>query len=94
MHESDAPNVKLPVRLPGLDVKRFPDITYVPIQFPDRELKTGDTIHIKGHSTDFMQTVESMEYEHRHVDQASAGQSVGIKLKVHVRMHEIVYVVN
>jgi predicted HNH restriction endonuclease len=41
--ESDAPNIKLPVRLPGLDVKRFPDITYVPIQFPDREMKTGDT---------------------------------------------------
>ena len=32
--KSDAPDVSLPVRLPGLDVKRFPDITYVPIQFP------------------------------------------------------------
>jgi hypothetical protein len=41
--ESDAPNIKLPVRLPGLDVKRFPDITYVPIQFPDKELVNGDT---------------------------------------------------
>ena len=32
--KSDAPDVSFPVRLPGLDVKRFPDITYVPIQFP------------------------------------------------------------
>lgn len=41
--ESNAPDIKLPVRLPGLDVKRFPDITYVPIQFPDKELVYGDT---------------------------------------------------
>ncbi|MCH8978701.1 MAG: hypothetical protein IH945_05595, partial [Armatimonadetes bacterium] len=33
--KSDAPDIELPVRLPGLDVKRFPDITYVPIQFPE-----------------------------------------------------------
>jgi hypothetical protein len=31
-------------------------------------LQTGDTIHVKGHTTDFTQTVESMEYEHQHVD--------------------------
>lgn len=61
------------------------------VQINNGELKTGDTIHIKGHSTDFMQTVESMEYEHRHVDQASAGQSVGIKVKDHAREHDIVY---
>ncbi len=61
------------------------------VQINKGELKTGDTIHVKGHSTDFMQTVESMEYEHRHVDQASAGQSVGIKVKDHAREHDIVY---
>lgn len=61
------------------------------VQINNGELKTGDTIHIKGHSTDFTQTIESMEYEHRHVDQASAGQSVGIKVKDHAREHDIVY---
>lgn len=61
------------------------------VQINKGELKTGDTIHVKGHSTDFMQTVESMEYEHRHVDQASAGQSVGIKVKDHAREHDIIY---
>ncbi|MGE0002093.1 MAG: hypothetical protein AB7F50_02640 [Fimbriimonadaceae bacterium] len=30
---NDAPDKKLPVRLPGLDVRRLPDITYVPIEF-------------------------------------------------------------
>ncbi|MBS1713976.1 MAG: hypothetical protein JST30_06530 [Armatimonadetes bacterium] len=31
---TDAPDKKLPVRLPGLDVKHFPDVTYVPIELP------------------------------------------------------------
>ncbi len=56
-------------------------------------LRTGDSIHIKGHTTDITQTVSSMEYEHQHVEQASAGQSVGIKVSDHVREHDIVYVV-
>ena len=40
--KSDAPDVDLPVRLPGLDVKRFPDITYLPVEFPNKELAIGD----------------------------------------------------
>lgn len=43
IQESDAPDVSLPVRLPGLDVKRFPDITYLPVQFPEKELAVGDS---------------------------------------------------
>ncbi len=54
-------------------------------------LRTGDVIRIKGHTTDFTQNVDSMEYEHQHVEQASAGQSVGIKVSDHVREHDIVY---
>lgn len=38
---NDAPDKKLPVRLPGLDVKRFPDITYVPIELPADGLAEG-----------------------------------------------------
>lgn len=33
--KNDAPDLQLPVKLPGLDVKRFPDITYLPIEFPE-----------------------------------------------------------
>lgn len=38
---TDAPDVSLPVRLPGLDAKRFPDITYLPIEFPEGPLAIG-----------------------------------------------------
>ncbi|NTW60216.1 MAG: hypothetical protein HGB21_07650 [Nitrospirae bacterium] len=63
------------------------------VQVNKGSLKTGDSIHITGHTTDFTQTVASMEYEHQHVDQASAGQSVGIKVADHTREHDIVYLV-
>jgi hypothetical protein len=40
---NDAPDRRLPVRLPGLDVRRFPDITYVPIEFAGAETGVGDS---------------------------------------------------
>lgn len=61
------------------------------VQINKGTLRAGETIHVTGHSTDFTQQVASMEYEHRHVDEASAGQSVGIQLKDHAREHDIVY---
>jgi len=63
------------------------------IQVNKGEIKIGDTIHIKGHTTDFTQTIDSMEYEHQHIDMASAGRSVGLKVKDHAREHDIVYLV-
>jgi len=48
-------------------------------------LKVGETIHIKGHSEDFNQTVDSMQIEHANVSEAKAGDMIGIKVtqKVH-----------
>jgi putative protease len=69
----------------------YSHLNVIVIQLNKGELKTGETIHVKGHTTDFTQSVESMEYEHRHVEQAAAGQSVGIKVMDHAREHDIVY---
>jgi hypothetical protein len=41
--ENNAPDKQLMVRLPGLDVKRFPDITYAPLEFPETGIETGTT---------------------------------------------------
>jgi len=54
-------------------------------------LQVGDTIHIKGHTTDFQQKVESMEIEHEPVSRADKGQIVGLKVKDYVREHDLVY---
>jgi len=48
-------------------------------------LKVGETIHVKGHSEDFNQTVDSIQIEHVSVPEAKLGDMVGIKVaqKVH-----------
>lgn len=48
-------------------------------------LKLGDTIHIKGHSEDFTQQIDSMQIEHANVPEAKAGDVIGVKViqKVH-----------
>ncbi|MEW6108176.1 MAG: translation elongation factor-like protein [Nitrospirota bacterium] len=55
------------------------------------ELSVGDTIHIKGHTTDFIQKVESIQIEHKNINQAKKGDDVGIKVKEHARDHDVVY---
>lgn len=55
------------------------------------ELKIGDTIHIKGHTTDFTQKVESIQIEHDNVTHAKKGDDIAIKVKDHVREHDVVY---
>jgi len=54
-------------------------------------LKVGDIIHIRGHTTDFVQPVESMQIEHQEVREAKPGDPVAIKVKDPVREHDIVY---
>lgn len=48
-------------------------------------LKAGDMIHIKGKATDFEQTVDSMEVEHKPVEKAGKGDVIGIKVKEKVK---------
>ncbi len=63
------------------------------VQLNTGTLDTGATIHIKGNTTDFTQKVESMEFEHQSIAQATAGQSFGLRVKEHAREHDIVYLV-
>lgn len=54
-------------------------------------LKVGDTIHVKGHTTDLQQVVESMQIEHDNVQEAGPGDSVGIKVHDRCRGGDTVY---
>ena len=54
-------------------------------------LELGDTIHIKGHTTNFEQTVDSMQINHNRVSMASKGDVAGIKVADYVRKHDLVY---
>lgn len=57
----------------------------------DALLKTGDRVAVKGMTTDFEQTVDSMQIEHIEVKEAKKGDSIGLKVKDRVRPGDIVY---
>jgi putative protease len=54
-------------------------------------LVVGDSILVKGPSTDFEQVVESMQIEHTNIPRAEAGQSIGLKLAQRAREKDAVY---
>ena len=56
------------------------------------EIIVGDTLHIKGHTTDFEQVVDSMQIEHESVPKAKKGDDIGIKVKDHVREGDEVFI--
>jgi len=54
-------------------------------------LSVGDKIRIQGPTTDFEQTIQSMQIEHEDVKTAKAGQSIGLKVNERVREKDTVY---
>ena len=71
----------------------FGKIEVAAIEITEGELKVGDTIHIVGHTSDFMQKVHSMQIEHEDVEKVVAGQSIGIRVDEHAREHDEIYLV-
>jgi len=55
------------------------------------QLALGDTIHIKGHTTDIAQKIESMQIENKNVEHSKKGDEVAIKVKETAREHDVVY---
>ncbi len=69
----------------------FSKIGVAGIRLTDGILSNGDTISIEGATTNFEQTVDSIQIDKGTVDQAKVGQEVGIKVKDRVRPHDKVY---
>ena len=58
------------------------------IRLTDGPLQVGDQIRIHGHTTDFTQTVESMQLEHNPIQRAERGSEVALKVRERVRLHD------
>ena len=54
-------------------------------------LAVGDQILVKGPSTDFEQTVESIQIDRKDLPRAEGGQSVGLKLAQPAKEKDVVY---
>ena len=75
----------------GRVFKFFAKPSVAAIEITSGELKVGDTIMIKGETTDLTQKIESMEIDRVKVESAKAGQGVGIKVIERVRPNDRVY---
>lgn len=69
----------------------FTKIGVAIIEITGGSIKAGDEIHIKGHTSDFRQKVNSMQIEHENVEMAEPGQSIGVKVEEPVRANDLVY---
>jgi putative protease len=77
----------------GIVIQYFAKPEVAAIQLTDGEIKVGDTLRFKGTTTNFEQKIESMQIDRVPVQNAKAGQSVGIKVKERVRQHDKVFIV-
>ncbi|MBN1394734.1 MAG: hypothetical protein JW959_06895 [Pirellulales bacterium] len=69
----------------------FSKIGVAAIEITQDTLRVGDTIHVKGHTSDFTQKIDSMQIDNQPVAEATAGQSIGTRVKEHAREHDLVF---
>ena len=69
----------------------FPHVKAAVIKLKKDTLSAGDTIYLKGHTTDFEQKVKSMQVNHAPIEKAVKGQEIGLKVKSKVRHGDKVY---
>jgi len=78
----------------GSVIKFFDKTSIAAVKLDFGDLSVGDTIHIKGNNTDFVQKIETMEFDHARVQNASRGQFTGIKLSQPAKPFDLVYKIN
>lgn len=75
----------------GVVVHFYSHLSVAIVRMERGSLRVGDSVHIKGHTTDLQQRVESMEIDHVRVAQVGAKQEFGMRVSDHVREHDVVY---
>jgi translation elongation factor EF-1alpha len=63
----------------------YPHVDACAVAIESGELHVGDTIHIRGHTTDYYQRVDRIELDHESIETARPGQVVGLHVSQRVR---------
>jgi putative protease len=91
------PVKKIPAATKGKEVKigrvshYFPHVKAGAVLVEKGTIAVGDTLHIKGHTTDFKQKVKSLQIDRVPIEEGSKGDEVGILIKSRVRINDTVY---
>ena len=75
----------------GYVSKYFGQIKVAAIEITAGKLSVGETIHIKGHTTDMNMDIGSIQIEHESVDSANKGDSIGLKVSGKARRKNKVF---
>ena len=75
----------------GRIVKFFTKPSVAAIEVTGGSIKPGDVLKFKGHTTDFTDEVGRIEVDNQEVEEAKAGDLIGIKVKDRVRENDKVY---
>ena len=69
----------------------FAKINVGVLEISKGDVRIGDTIHIKGHTTDYYQKIQSMQVEHAPIELAQKGMEIGLKVESAVREGDLVF---
>jgi Elongation factor Tu domain 2 len=75
----------------GVVTHYYSHLSVATLRLESGTLGVGDVIHIRGHTTDFSQRVESLEVNHAPTTEVSPNDDFGLKVVGHVREHDVVY---
>lgn len=83
--------IKIMPKVVGKVTHYFPHVKAGVVLVTNDKIALGDTLQIKGHTTDFKQKVTSIQINNVPVKEAHPGQEVGILVKSRVRHNDVVY---
>jgi putative protease len=75
----------------GVVTHYYGHLSVAVVKLESATLRVGDTIHIRGHTTDFSQRVESLQVGHAPVNEVGPNDDFGLKVIDHAREHDVVY---
>ena len=68
----------------------YGDLKVAVVKF-SRGVEAGEKVHFKGATTDFEQALDSMQLDHKAIEEVKKGKEVGVKVKDKVRAGDEVY---
>lgn len=71
----------------------YDKIAVAVVEVINQPLKVGDTVKISGHDKEFTQKVESLQIEHKQVNEGPVGESCGMKVDQPIKEGDAVYLV-
>ena len=75
----------------GVVTHYFGHVSVAIVRLETGTLRVGDMIHIRGHTTDFKQKVESLQVDHAPATEVGPKDDFGLKVVEHAREHDVVF---